>query len=835
MFFARTTLTFLITSTALFAAKAPLPIAEVKRDTPVDFDREVRPFLSDNCFSCHCQTTSKGGLNLETPELMLKGGDSGTAIVAGKAMDSLVLQAAAHLDDDTAMPPRDNKAKAKNLTPEQLGLLKLWIDQGAKASPKSDRVVQWQPLADSLGAIFAVAVTADGQFAACSRANRVFIYHVPSGRLVANEAAHRDQVNALAFSPDGTLMASAGYREVKLWRRTTNANKPAQAIAVEPSKLGRVDGKTLAFLNAEGKQLAQADHGEAIASFAVRADGQRYATAGGNFAKLWSADGKLVAELRGNRYANELVAERDRALQVATGTVAYRKEGVQAAEKALAATQERIKKSTEALAPKQADLVVKQKAAADAKTAMTAAEQALAMAEADFKKADEKLAAAADKAAQSSAKAAEAIKGAAAVDATKLATDAATALQEAAKVRNDRDMAEAARKAAAPKIEPAKKLFADADAALKKAEAAKVTSDTEIELAKGEEKKNPATVAEAKAAVDAAEAARKKSEEGLNASREAAKVAAQPIKAVAFSPDGTTLVTAGDDQLIHTWSAENGSPFEVMSGQKAAITVLAFAPGGELISTAGDTSLAWSIAPEWKFERSIGTGEPGSPLTDRVNAVAFSRDGKQLASGSGEPSRDGELKLWDVANGQLVRDFPRIHSDAVCSIDFSPDGKLIATGAADKMARITDIATGKVVRSFEGHTHHVLGVSWSADGRTVATGGAEGMVKVWDFVTGDRKKNIEGYEKEVTAVRFVAASGNLLTSSGDNRVRLVALDGKEVRAFPEVADFMQSAAASADGKFVVAGGQDSVLRIWNGADGKALAKFSLEKAPAQKN
>ena len=81
----------------------------------------------------------------------------------------------------------------------------------------------------------------------------------------------------------------------------------------------------------------------------------------------------------------------------------------------------------------------------------------------------------------------------------------------------------------------------------------------------------------------------------------------------------------------------------------------------------------------------------------------------------------------------------------------------------------------------------------------------------------------------------MAASGNLLTSSGDSRVRLVALDGKEVRAFPEVADFMQSAAASADGKFVVAGGQDSVLRVWNGLDGKAVAKFPGESAAPQKN
>jgi WD40 repeat protein len=130
------------------------------------------------------------------------------------------------------------------------------------------------------------------------------------------------------------------------------------------------------------------------------------------------------------------------------------------------------------------------------------------------------------------------------------------------------------------------------------------------------------------------------------------------------------------------------------------------------------------------------------------------------------------------------------------------------------------------VRSLEGHTHHVLGVSWSADGRTLATGGADGIVKVWDFATGDRKKNIEGYEKEVTAVRFVGATASVLTSSGDNRVRLVALDGKEVRAFPGVTDFMQSAAISANGKLVVAGGQDSILRVWNGADGKPVGVFA---------
>src|ERR1700727_2184297 len=100
MIFSRTALTYLVLSGIALAAKAPIPIVEPNRTTPVDFDQEIRPFLSDNCLSCHCQTTTKGGLNLETPELMLKGGDTGAAITPQKGGESLIVQAAAHLDDD---------------------------------------------------------------------------------------------------------------------------------------------------------------------------------------------------------------------------------------------------------------------------------------------------------------------------------------------------------------------------------------------------------------------------------------------------------------------------------------------------------------------------------------------------------------------------------------------------------------------------------------------------------------------------------------------------------------------------------------------------------------
>src|SRR5205085_2051611 len=115
----------------------------------------------------------------------------------------------------------------------------------------------------------------------------------------------------------------------------------------------------------------------------------------------------------------------------------------------------------------------------------------------------------------------------------------------------------------------------------------------------------------------------------------------------------------------------------------------AFTANGDLISTAQDRGLiAWDTNPAWKLERTIGTADAKSPLADRVCALAFSADGKLLATGGGEPSRSGEIKLWNVGNGELVRDLPNIHSDVVLGLEFSPDGNFLASAAADKMARV---------------------------------------------------------------------------------------------------------------------------------------------------
>ena len=213
--------------------RKPIAIAKIDRKTPVDFEKEILPILKNNCLACHNKTTTKADLILETPQDILKGGESGKVVVPKRSGESLLLKVASH-QVRPMMPPKNNKVEASDLTPEELGLIKLWIEQGATGEVHGSGPIIWQPLPEGLNPIYAVALSPDGQFAACARANQVFIYQLPSRQLVTRltdpqllktglygklGVAHRDLVHSLAFSPDGNLLASGGYREVKLWRR----------------------------------------------------------------------------------------------------------------------------------------------------------------------------------------------------------------------------------------------------------------------------------------------------------------------------------------------------------------------------------------------------------------------------------------------------------------------------------------------------------------------------------------------------------------------------------------------------------------------------------------
>jgi WD40 repeat protein len=968
----------------------PIPAARIKHSSQVDFDREVLPILKNNCLACHNKTTAKAKLVLETPEDMLKGGDSGPAVAPKKSGASLLLKAASHQLEDTVMPPTGNKVQASDLTPEELGLIKLWIDQGAKGSAGIVRPIEWQSLAGGLNPIYAVAITSDGQFAACARANRIFIYHLPAQQLVRcltdpqllkaglyNKpgVAHRASVHSLAFSPDGGLLASGAYREVKLWRRPKNAEKlrlasvarkSVSAVAASPDGQwfatggddGRVhlwelasgkrlknlpalegevrglkfspDGAKLCSISTDktlricevpgGKIVAQAHtdselnalvwladddlatggadrlihlwhldtaghslapvkelgghegavtaldvvpsarqivsgssdgslrlwdveagkviremrHGGPVTAVAVRLDGRRFASAGTDkTAKLWEAgDGKQIAELKGDRYAQEYARDRERALVFAKSEVEFHRAALKSAKTNQTAQAGRAKKATETNEAAEKGLVEKQRRFLEATEARAAAEKSFEDLQAELKRGAETFAAAekSGKEAEAEAKSARETAGQTREAIERASVEAASKLKAAADARAALDKLNAGVKEkenqANEKLKKATKALEDAEKELKKSELTESNARIELRLANKAADEAGKGVTDAQAGTEHAGDQQRETEAELEAAKKAATESEQPIRALAFSPDHLTLATAGDDGLIHTWSANNGAAFETSRNHKGAVLAVAFARDGNLVSVGADRSaVVWDLKADWNLERVIGTGDVTSPIVDRVNVVTFSPDGKLLATGGGEPTRGGEIKLWQATTGQSMQSFSNVHSDAVFGLDFSPDGKFLASSAADKFMKVIELSTGKIVKQFEGHTHHVLGVSWNRNERTLASAGADNVIKLWDFATGERKKNIGGFDKEVTAVSFVGYTDQALTASGDGKVRLVREDGNEVRSFSGANEFVESAAVTPDGKIVIAGGQDGILRVWDGANGTLIISF----------
>ena len=248
--------------TSLTVAADPIQVAVPDRDTAVSFQNEILPVLRSNCLACHSRTERQAELVLETAAEILKGGDNGPAVIAGRPQDSLLLRVASHASEPV-MPPKDNDVQAVNLTSQQLGLIHLWITQGATGSgQKSLSPRQWQPLPVGIQPVLSTALSPDGQYVASARANQILIHHVATGELVTRLSdaaldtrqttgiAHRDLVQSLGFNRQGDMLASGGFREIKLWSRPRDVRIWEQPAGDATADLRlSPDGKWLAISN----------------------------------------------------------------------------------------------------------------------------------------------------------------------------------------------------------------------------------------------------------------------------------------------------------------------------------------------------------------------------------------------------------------------------------------------------------------------------------------------------------------------------------------------------------------------------------------------------------
>src|SRR5260370_1036131 len=314
------------------------------------------------------------------------------------------------------------------------------------------------------------------------------------------------------------------------------------------------------------------------------------------------------------------------------------------------------------------------------------------------------------------------------------------------------------------------------------------------------------------------------------------------VRAVAVSADKSTVAACRGNQ-IHVYDAGSGTfirtlidpKLTAMDGKpvKAAhlslVESLAFSPDGKFLASGSFQEVIIWDAQTGTIRHKL------SGFAERVVALAFSGKGNLLACGGGAASEDGELKVFDANAGTLVVDIKNSHSDTGYGVCFNADGKMLASCGADKFVKVFEIPSGKFVKSFEGHTHHVLDVGWRADGKMLASAGADNVIKVWNFDTGEQARTMTGHGKQVTRLLFVGTSPRIITCSGDQSIRMWNVDsGGTERQFTSGNDFLYAVGVSPDGAIVAAGGEEGIVRLYNGTNAQLIKQLLPPSVEAPK-
>ncbi len=202
-----------------------------------------------------------------------------------------------------------------------------------------------------------------------------------------------------------------------------------------------------------------------------------------------------------------------------------------------------------------------------------------------------------------------------------------------------------------------------------------------------------------------------------------------------------------------------------------------------------------------------------------VNSVSFSPDGKTLASGSA----DKTIKLWNLETGTEIRAL-KGHDNYVVSVSFSPDGKTLASGSTDKTIKLWNLETGTEIRTLKGHDNYVNSVSFSPAGKTLASGSGDKTIKLWNLETGTETRTLKGHDDSVYSVIFSPDGKALASGSTDKTIKLWNLEtGSEIRTFKGHDSPVISVSFSPDGKTLASGSVD--IKLWNLETGSEIRTF----------
>ncbi len=242
-----------------------------------------------------------------------------------------------------------------------------------------------------------------------------------------------------------------------------------------------------------------------------------------------------------------------------------------------------------------------------------------------------------------------------------------------------------------------------------------------------------------------------------------------PVRTLAFAPDGRTLASGGQDNVVIVWDAEAGTPLKQLRGHASHVRSCAFSPDGAMLLSAGhDSQIKLWRPAEYGETRDIDADFDDGYAT---LAARFSADGSEVVTASS----DYTASLWNAESLQRIQRFQEGHQFLATTAVYFADGSRLATGAGDGTVRLWDAASGaEILRLDDAGRYGAVDVS--RDATRVATGGPAGAVQIWDAVSGEKIAMLAGHPTEVTAVRFAPDGQVLATGDNNGHLRLWRYD-----------------------------------------------------------
>jgi WD40 repeat protein len=282
--------------------------------------------------------------------------------------------------------------------------------------------------------------------------------------------------------------------------------------------------------------------------------------------------------------------------------------------------------------------------------------------------------------------------------------------------------------------------------------------------------------------------------------------------ALAFSPDGRSLVSGSWDDTIKQWDLESGALLWSGLHTHGALSV-AFAPDGSLLATGGNdaTVRLWDLQSDVQVQT--------LPHPSPILSVAWSSDGRLLASGDFE----GCIRLWEIQKTQPATCVAVLagHTNRVRGLAFAPDSSILASASWDWTVKLWETASGSLLQTLTGHTDRVNRVAWSPDGGTLASCGFDKTIWLWDVEQGHYRAALHGHTAGVNGLAFTPDSLSLLTGSEDGTMRVWDVEtGQCIRIIQGHAASLFDIDWSPTGTQLVSGGTDTLVTIWEPANGK---------------